>query len=68
MHIIQELIKLDAHLMDLEEVDGIGNGHGLMGQDLVNHNSMPIIILLINKDGLALILDLFTIDPKISCF
>lgn len=66
VHIILRLIKLDAHLMDLEVVDGTGNGLGLMVLDLANLNSMLKIILYKNKDGLDLISDHYITNHKTS--
>lgn len=51
VHIIQEQIRHVVHLMDLEEVDGIGNGLGPMELDLVNLSFILKIRLFKNKDG-----------------
>lgn len=64
--IILKLIKLDVLLMDLEVVDGTGNGLGLMVLDLANLNSMLKIILYKNKDGLDLISDHYITNHKTS--
>jgi hypothetical protein len=47
-------------------VDGIGNGHGFMVQDLVNLNFIVKIKQFKNKNGLPLISDHYITNPKIS--
>lgn len=51
VHIIQEQIRHVVRLMDLEVVDGIGNGLGHMELDLVNLSFILKIRLFKNKDG-----------------
>jgi hypothetical protein len=66
VHIILKLIKLDALLMDLEVVDGTGNGLGLMVLDSANLNFMLKIIQFKSKDGLDSILDQYITNHKTS--
>lgn len=68
VHITQDQIRHVVHLMDLEEVAGIGNGLGHMELDLVNLSFIQKIRLFKNKDGLVSVLDPYITNRKIFSF